>query len=419
MKTIILSIIIMLSIYSLAPAQLNVLNKLDRETKRRVDKGVDKGIDKGLDTVEEGVEDAIKGEKKEENGKTKDKEKKDQAASSSKTEDSSDETKADENKEEKAPELIWSKYDFVPGDKVIFEDNLEDEENGEFPSRWDLARGTIEIANFGGEDVIMFRGGQPTIVPYLKDSENDYLPDVFTVELDVHFKSGTTVDLLFWDSKNQKRGSGSQFKLQVGNTNMEIYGASSSHPMKNQLKPERWIHVSLAYTNGKTKAYMDDTRLVNIPHLDFNPSGISVYNYHASDQSKVYIKNIRIAEGGVKYYDRVLEDGKIVSNGIRFDIGKATLRPESMGVINKIHKLLADHSDLKFSVEGHTDSDGDDTFNQKLSEDRAETVMNTLVKMGIAEDRLSSKGFGESTPIDTNGTAEGKANNRRVEFVKM
>ena len=74
-----------------------------------------------------------------------------------------------DDKEEPAPELTWSKYDFVPGDKVIFEDNQENEENGEFPSRWDLASGTAEIANFGGNDVIMLREGSTTIVPYLKN----------------------------------------------------------------------------------------------------------------------------------------------------------------------------------------------------------------------------------------------------------
>ena len=81
--------------------------------------------------------------------------------------------------------------------------------------------------------------------------------------------------------------------------------------------------------------------------------------------------------------------------------------------------MMQDHPDLKFSVEGHTDSDGDDANNLKLSEERAKTVMNTMIKLGISADRLSTKGFGESVPIDTNSSPEGKANNRRVEFVKI
>ena len=179
------------------------------------------------------------------------------------------------------------------------------------------------------------------------------------------------------------------------------------------------MDLSFAFTDGNLKAYMDDTRLINIPRLDFNPTGITLYTYHASDENLFYVKNVRIAKGGVKYYDRVMQDGKIIVNGIRFDTGKATLKPESMGPINEIFKLLNDNPDLKFSVEGHTDSQGDDDFNMKLSEERAKTVRNTLIEMGISSDRLTSKGWGESKPISSNASPEDMANNRRVEFVKL
>jgi outer membrane protein OmpA-like peptidoglycan-associated protein len=185
------------------------------------------------------------------------------------------------------------------------------------------------------------------------------------------------------------------------------------------VKSERWAHIAVAYTNGKFKAYLDDTRLINIPRLDNNPTGITIYSYHARDDQPIYIKNIRIAEGGVKYYDRVMEDGKIIANGIRFDVGKATLKPESMGIINEVVDLMKEHPDLRFSVEGHTDSDGDDAFNMELSDKRAESVKSTMISMGIAADRLESKGLGESMPITDNSSPEGKANNRRVEFVKL
>ena len=89
-----------------------------------------------------------------------------------------------------------------------------------------------------------------------------------------------------------------------------------------------------------------------------------------------------------------------------------------MGIINEIAALMNEHPDISFSVEGHTDSDGDEAFNQTLSEERAAVVASTLTKMGIDAGRLSSKGWGENKPVDTNATPEGKANNRRVEFVK-
>lgn len=321
--------------------------------------------------------------------------------------------------EEAKPELKWSKYDFVPGDRVIFEDNLEGEENGEFPSRWDLDRGNVEVAEFGGDNVIMFRGGAPLIVPYFKEAKEDYLPDVFTVEFDLYCHN-LDFCLYLYDRKHQESGSPTGYTyLSIDDGRMEFGTSYSDHPNANNLSERRWMHVSVAYTNGKLKAYMDETRLINIPRLDFEPKGISLYTYHANNDRLFYVKNIRIAEGGVKYYDRVMQDGKIIANGIRFDTGKSTLKPESMGVINEIYGLMTEHTDLKFSVEGHTDNVGNDESNMKLSTERAETVMNTLIDMGISADRLSSKGLGESMPMDDNNEPEGRANNRRVEFVKI
>ncbi|MGB5668294.1 MAG: OmpA family protein [Maribacter sp.] len=314
--------------------------------------------------------------------------------------------------------LVWAKYDFVPGDNIIFEDNQENEENGEFPSRWDLNQGTIENAVYGGENVIMFRGGQPMIIPFLKNPEKDYLPDIFTIEFDLYIPDRNYLTVYFYDRKNQRRPTSYTANLNIRSESMEMRPAKSSIPDKGSIQ-NKWAHISIAHTNGKMKAYIDETRLINIPHLDFNPSGISLHAYTANDNKRYYIKNFRMAEGGVKYYDKFLQDGKIVANGIRFDVNKATLRPESMGVLNEIHDLMSDHPEIKFSVEGHTDSDGDVDFNQNLSEERANAVMNQLITMGISAKRLNAKGFGESKQLNTNDNPEGKAANRRVEFVKM
>jgi len=313
------------------------------------------------------------------------------------------------------PTLSWAKYDFVPGDKIIFEDNLVGEENGEFPSRWDLYDGTTENAVFGGENVIMFRGGRPSIIPYLKNSDTDYLPDVFTIEFDLYLPSNDFT-VYFFDQKNQLTPTSHDY-LNISGEQMSMNPASSQLPNNGTIR-KRWAHIAIAFTSGKMKAYIDETRLINIPRLDFEPIGITLLASSANDNNLFYMKNFRIAEGGVKYYDRFLQDGKIVSNGIRFDIGKATLRPESMGVLNGIYSLLSEHPEVKFSIEGHTDSDGETDSNLILSEERAKTVMDQLVSMGIDADRVTSRGFGESKPVDTNGTPEGKAANRRVEFVK-
>jgi len=387
------------------------------QIKNPLKKRVEKNVDKGLNKLEDGIGNLLKkdkGEESDKEGKQADQEQAQEQVQATDAKQTG--APAGSGKEAAVVELKWSKFDFVPGDKIIFEDNLIGEENGEFPSRWDLVQGTVENAQYGGENVIMFRGGSPTIIPYLKNSNIDYLPDVFTVEFDLLLPS-ETFTVFFSDRKNQSSPSGSTY-LSIWSSKMELRPASSTLPDKGSIQ-NKWAHIAIAYTEGKMKAYIDETRLINIPRLSFDPTGISLNAYHAHDTRRFLIKNFRIAEGGVKYYDRFLQDGKIVSNGIRFDSGKSSLRPESMGVLNEIYKMLDEHKDVNVSIEGHTDNIGDNDLNQKLSEERAEAVRKQLISMGIKAERLTSKGFGESKPVNTNDTPEGKAENRRVEFVKM
>lgn len=386
--------------------------KTENKGEDRVNKNVDDGIDKGFDKIEDGIGNMFRKKKKDKN---KQEPAADEGGGAEQAEEQAP-ANQEEVVEEDAPQLNWAKYDFVPGDEIIFDDNQFDEENGEFPSKWDLVQGNVENAQFGGENVIMFRGGSPTIIPYLKNSDEDYLPDVFTVEFDLYLPNNS-FEVFFYDRKNQKPTPGNT-ALKIWHDNMDLRPARSYIPEKGSIA-ERWAHIAIAYTNGKLKAYVDETRLINIPRAEFNPTGISLHCYHAKDDNEFYVKNFRIAEGGVKYYDRFMQDGKIIANGIRFDVNKATLKPESMGVINEICDLMKENPDINFSVEGHTDSDGDADFNQELSEKRAQTVVSTLEKMGISADRLTSKGWGETKPITGNDSPEGKATNRRVEFVKM
>jgi outer membrane protein OmpA-like peptidoglycan-associated protein len=147
--------------------------------------------------------------------------------------------------------------------------------------------------------------------------------------------------------------------------------------------------------------------------------GLTLTSRQCHHGKQALIKNVRIAKGSKKLYDRIVADGKFVTRGILFDVNKATIRPESMGVINEIVKMMKAHEDLKLRIEGHTDSDGEKSFNQELSEKRAQAVKDLLVESGIASSRFKTKGYGESKPVADNSTPEGKANNRRVEFVKI
>ena len=379
-------------------------DKVEREAENRSERRVNKKIDKEFDKAEDEKEVVKTGEKQ--------------------TKQGSNQNQGQAEVESNKPTVVWNKYDFVPGDTVIFEDTPSaDEENGEFPSRWDLYKGSAEIANVNGENIIMFidKGGE--IVPYLKNSNEDYLPEIFTIEFDVWFEKGHTTSnrffISFRDKKNQwGKGLGGNFTVYPNG--IEFKETDKRYPGTENLgwsnEPVgKWRHIAIAYTKGKFKAYMDDTRLINIPHLEGNPWGFTI----RSQKGNQYLRNFRISKGGVKYYDRVLSEGKIIVNGIKFDVNKATLKAESMGPINKIYQLMQKQSDLNFSVEGHTDSDGGDDANMTLSKARGKAVMNKLIAMGIQENRLKSNGFGESKPLDNNSTPEGKANNRRVEFVKF
>ena len=100
---------------------------------------------------------------------------------------------------------------------------------------------------------------------------------------------------------------------------------------------------------------------------------------------------------------------------ILFDTNKATFQAQTLPVLESMVAILKEYPNSRFEIVGHTDSDGKDAANQTLSENRSAAVKNFLSDKGIAADRLTSAGFGETKPIDTNKTKAGKANNRRVE----
>ena len=113
--------------------------------------------------------------------------------------------------------------------------------------------------------------------------------------------------------------------------------------------------------------------------------------------------------------DEVVNQLNAYAKTILFDTNKATFQARTMPVLESITAILVKYPAAKFSIEGHTDADGKDAANLKLSQDRAAAVVTYLVSKGIGSDRLTSTGFGEANPIDSNKTKAGKANNRRVE----
>ncbi len=414
-----------------APAQVkvDVKKKVNREANQRANSNTDKAIDKAFDKLEDGVGNLFK--KKDKSEETE------KPVVHNKTADSKQQDVAQPQntpEEKPQPQLTWAKYDFVPGTEIIFEDNQEGEQNGEFPSKWDLAGGVVENAGFGGENVIMFRkcniNGIDGIVPLLKNRKEDYLPEEFTVEFDAYFeKPAQSYRIYLLDTKNQKtldpdNNVSKRFYLRFyqnsadGKDISKGYYPGFSNANENSSK-SGWRHISISFNKRALKAYIDDARVINIPNLEINPVGFTLGFHNSSGTLNGFVKNVRIAKGAVPLYDKFLTDGKFITTGIKFDVNNATIKPESMGTINYVVKMMTDHPELNFSVEGHTDSDGDDASNQKLSEARAKAVMEKMTELGIPADRLTSKGHGESKPMAGNDTPEGKAQNRRVEFVKF
>jgi len=311
---------------------------------------------------------------------------------------------------------VYQNYDFVPGDKIIFEDDFTLGRDGEFPPLWKLKVGQGVVNKEGDQSLFVLLDGNYGIVePRIKTAT--YLDKSFTIECDYYSDDGDYGFgiVIMMPSSAEDELTGIYFN-NLGTTSTHYMGEinlEGKHPEADKFQTGKWRHLAIAYKDGQMKCYVDQYRVLVVPNTEYQPKYVRV-----GGVAKIKFKNFKIAlGGGMNMLDKLYKDGRIVSHGILFDVNKATIKPQSMGTINEIVKALKQDSKIKLSIEGHTDSDGDDKLNQKLSEQRAESVKKALIDQGIDAVRLQTKGLGESKPIDNNTTPEGKANNRRVEFV--
>jgi outer membrane protein OmpA-like peptidoglycan-associated protein len=334
-------------------------------------------------------------------------------------------------------EAILSKYDFVPGDKMIFFDDFSDTDTGEFPRKWTLKgpkddrNNSVEVVEFQGKRYLRSTpaqqgAGQTGSTQYIRLEWKGDMPEKFTVEFDAVF-AGIGDDTHYHNFyylyllNNGNNFPGTDKAPGVVRLSGKLSESANSSGELDLVdgKPHR-IQISV---NGTfLKAYVDQRRVINDPDGIKRPIRlIGIFmgtpNYYRSD--KVMFTNFRVAQGGKDIKSALDTDGKIVTHGILFDTGKDILKAESLPTLKMILGLLNSDPGLRFSIEGHTDNQGNKAINQPLSEKRAVAVRMWLAGKGIAETRLKTKGFGDGKPIDTNATAEGRANNRRVEFVKF
>ena len=324
-------------------------------------------------------------------------------------------------------EMTYAKSDFVAGDEIIFDDPMDNEQLGEFPSQWELIDGVAEVVSINGKKAILISEWGTKICPLMKDPLN-FLGDVFTVEYDLMFPE-TEGDYTWLKTKFMKVDNKSEedemmyFEraASAGRDEVHWYWETSRGNSNGEydiaLPANEWNHVAISFNKRAWKVYFNGIRVVNVPNV-LAPPGWLLFQL-TNGSGDTYITNLRIAKGAVPLYDRMMSDGKFITYGITFDVGKATIKPESMGEINRIVQLMNENPTLKFSVEGHTDSTGNAASNQTLSEQRSQAIVDKLVELGIAKDRLTAVGKGQNSPIADNTTDEGRAKNRRVEFVKM
>ncbi len=325
----------------------------------------------------------------------------------------------------------YQNYDFVPGDTVLFADDFTEDQNGEFPSHWNLTEGQAVVNTVAGKPSFCLTDGNYCQVSPRMKTKN-YLGNTFTIEFDTYCdennsEQGSPILYLTYTNKdgNSQDGEINFDKGDLdgrGDVSLGYFPHELSANMPDALRnayPNNWHHCAIIYKNNQLKCYVDQYRILTVPNADVVPTAFGFYGI-GNQTHPIVITNIRLASGGnMNMIGKKFTEAKIVTHGITFDIDKADIKPQSMGTLNMIVSVLKANPDLKFEIDGHTDNTGQAAHNLTLSQQRAESVKAQLIKMGIDGSRLTTKGFGDTKPIDSNDTPEGKANNRRVEFVRM
>ena len=396
-------------------------NRVEQKTEEKVDNTVDNAVDNALGS--------IFGRKKKSEQKTEEQAQQEDAEEIE-TQAADTKTTTQPKKKAQAEEV---KSDFVPGTVVIFEDDFASEQMGEFPSKWDLLSHNAEVARINGKKAIKFEHGSETrVTPLLKDGNRKYLPEVYTLEFDFFVTDEEDHNsayrlYLSTESENQYStinfGSGNM-NWSIEKPNSDDYVQGNTNPTINQGE---WNHFALSFNKRALKVYINNRRIINIPNakaMDWFSIETDFWEDHLD-----YITNVRLAKGAVELYERnaqdmspiekaIAETGRFVTNNILFETSKADIKAESMDEIRKVADYMKKNPAARFEVQGHTDNQGSDKINDPLSQRRAEAIVNALVQMGCDEFNLRAVGKGSHEPVADNKTEAGRAQNRRVVFVK-
>ncbi|MEO7311320.1 MAG: OmpA family protein [Chitinophagaceae bacterium] len=341
----------------------------------------------------------------------------------------------------------------MSGDKVVAFEDFSQDNVGDFPDKWNTNSNGEVVSISGKTGKWLNLGKDGVFLPEFIHS----LPENFTFEFDLACSPdfsfySTYFNVGFCQMKNAakeftgwkqyydegrkgvliglhpKNAGGSQ-----GLTNYHVYD-DGKEAMKNETDQSQFwagknsnklfAHVSVWRQKQRLRVYVNESKVWDIPRAfdaanNYN-SVVFMTSSFNNEIDKYYIANLRLAVGAPDTRNKLMTEGKFVTSGIFFDFQSAVIKPESYGIIKEIAGVLNDNADVKVKIMGHTSNDGDASANLELSKKRAAAVKAVLVKnFNISESRLTTDGKGGAEPVDKGTTAEAKANNRRVEFIKQ
>ncbi len=431
MKTLsFLFVIVFCSAVFNATAQVDVTGKVKNKTNSKVDQS----IDKGLDSVEDGVKNLFK---------KKDKDAKPAETTKPQQSDQENQSNVSEANNQTVQPLqqslqSYSKFDFIPGEKVIFYEDFSQDAIGDFPALWNT-NASAEVVNTN-----LFPGNwmKYNIRESIWTDKLLTLPENYTIEFDVIPTSGKESQMAQWGFRlykciNEKSWDGGAVPGKAGFAfGVEYFGRPYYRAYNNSLDGEFWdqkgntdeernyqkkdqkYHMSIWVQKTRVRVYQNETKLIDAPRAIPDPS--LKFDRIRFEEEAAYVSNIRIAVGAPDMRNKLMTEGKLVTYGIYFDVNKDVVKPESYGTLKEIAGILNEVPDVKVKILGHTDADGADALNLDLSKRRAASVKAELAKsFGVKGDHLETDGMGESQPVAPNDTPVNKALNRRVEFVKM
>ena len=322
---------------------------------------------------------------------------------------------------------VWENYDFVPGNKVIFYTDFSEDKVGNFARGLKYRGGAAEIVERNDTKVLRATNTAEFLIPVGKK-----LPERFTLEVDVIAPlSGVMNRALTFEGGAQSAADEKSAWITWNPQGAWIQGSGLDMNSGGAHVPEAMAsafagnvtHLRVLMDGAYFKMYANERRMYNIPELAFRRDSVIRMSLGGTEEDgmAVYVTSIRVAESETDIlYDALAAKGRWVTQGILFATGKAEVQPESRPVLKEIAITLKQHPDLKILIEGHTDNVGSPASNLTLSDARAAAVKAALVAdFRVDGDRITTRGLGDTKPSVPNTTSAGRAQNRRVELVKL